>query len=102
MGTSLLMVMTGLCSACAGQRQVTIYCGVTHGIEELMIHSKDNIVQPPWGEEMEEALMEQRRRLLTVPSTLRSSHSRVKIAVGIGIVTPVALLGAWALYRLFV
>jgi len=51
---------------------------------------------------MEEALMEQRRRLLAAPSTPRSSHSRVKIAVGIGVVAPLALLGAWALYRLLV
>jgi hypothetical protein len=73
-----------------------------HGIEGLMIHSKDNIVRPPWGEEMEEALMEQRRRLLSAPSTPRSSHSRVKIAVGIGVVAPLSLLGAWALYQLLV
>lgn len=73
-----------------------------NAIEELMIHSKDNIVRPPWGEEMEEALMEQRRRLLAVPSPPRSLHSRVKIAVRIGVGASAALLGARALYRLFV
>ena len=62
-----------------------------------MIDSKKNIV-PPGGKDMEEALLEQRRRLMEVQATPRPVNTAAKTAVEIGVAVSLTLMGVWMLY----